>query len=183
MAIKTFTSGEVLTAADTNTYLANSGLVYITSATVGSGVSTVTVSNAFSSTYSNYKIILTGGTQNSANSIELKLGSSTTGYNYALLYASFTTATPLAVVAANASSWIFAGGGDTNGAYLNVELLRPFEGAYTQISSSTYGNVTTAGWNSGIHKVAASYTDFTLIGNSTSTLTGGTITVYGYRKA
>ena len=29
MAIKTFTSGAVLTAADTNTYLTNSGLVYI----------------------------------------------------------------------------------------------------------------------------------------------------------
>jgi hypothetical protein len=29
MAIKTFTTGEVLTAADTNTYLANSGLVYV----------------------------------------------------------------------------------------------------------------------------------------------------------
>ena len=34
MAIKTFTTGEVLTAADTNTYLANSGLVYVASGTV-----------------------------------------------------------------------------------------------------------------------------------------------------
>jgi hypothetical protein len=30
MAIKTFTSGAVLTSADTNTYLNNGGLVYIT---------------------------------------------------------------------------------------------------------------------------------------------------------
>jgi hypothetical protein len=30
MAIKTFTTGEVLTASDTNTYLANSGLVFET---------------------------------------------------------------------------------------------------------------------------------------------------------
>ncbi len=29
MAVKTFTTGEVLTAADTNTYLNNGGLVYI----------------------------------------------------------------------------------------------------------------------------------------------------------
>ena len=34
MAIKTFTTGEVLTASDTNTYLANAGLVYITSTAV-----------------------------------------------------------------------------------------------------------------------------------------------------
>jgi hypothetical protein len=38
MAIKTFTTGEVLTASDTNTYLANSGLVYVKSQTIGSGV-------------------------------------------------------------------------------------------------------------------------------------------------
>jgi hypothetical protein len=29
MAIKTFTTGEVLTASDTNTYLANAGLVFV----------------------------------------------------------------------------------------------------------------------------------------------------------
>lgn len=29
MAVKTFTQGEVLTTADTNTYLANSGLIYV----------------------------------------------------------------------------------------------------------------------------------------------------------
>jgi len=182
MAVQTFTAGQILTAADTNTYLANSGLVYITSATIGNAVSTVNVASAFSSTYTNYKIVVAGGTMSTAAPIELKLGASTTGYNYALVYASFTTATPLAVVAANTSSFVFAGGGDTTGAYCNFELLRPFDAAYTQYSSTTYGLVTTAGWNSGIHKVATSYTDFTLIAN-TGTLTGGTITVYGYRKA
>ena len=33
MAIKTFTTGEVLTASDTNTYLNNGGLVYVSSGT------------------------------------------------------------------------------------------------------------------------------------------------------
>ena len=58
MAIKTFTTGEVLTAADTNTYLANSGLVYVKSQTIGSAVSSVNVTSAFSSTYDNYVITL-----------------------------------------------------------------------------------------------------------------------------
>ena len=53
MAVKTFTTGEVLTASDTNTYLANAGLVYITSTSVGTGGS-LTVSNCFSATYNNY---------------------------------------------------------------------------------------------------------------------------------
>jgi hypothetical protein len=57
MATKTFTTGEVLTAADTNTYLANSGLVYITQVYLSSGTSSITVSNCFSSTYNSYRVV------------------------------------------------------------------------------------------------------------------------------
>jgi hypothetical protein len=54
MAIKTFTTGEVLTAADTNTYLANSGLVYVAGATfTGAGTFDVT---GFSSSYLFYHL-------------------------------------------------------------------------------------------------------------------------------
>ena len=54
MAIKTFTTGEVLTAADTNTYLANSGLVYITEV----ALSTTAIDGIFTSTYDNYRIVV-----------------------------------------------------------------------------------------------------------------------------
>jgi hypothetical protein len=54
MAIKTFTTGEVLTASDTNTYLANSGLVYITSATL----SATALDGIFTSDYDNYRIVI-----------------------------------------------------------------------------------------------------------------------------
>jgi hypothetical protein len=74
MAIKTFTTGEVLTAADTNTYLANSGLVYVASTTVGTGVSSVTVSSAFNSTYDNYKIIYSGGVGSVTTTISMSKG-------------------------------------------------------------------------------------------------------------
>ena len=60
MAIKTFTANSVLTAADTNTYLANSGLVYVTSQTVGTAVASVTVSSAFNSSFDSYKIVYAG---------------------------------------------------------------------------------------------------------------------------
>jgi hypothetical protein len=52
MAIKTFTTGEVLTAADTNTYLANSGLVYVSAITTTAA--TVFLDGVFTSTYENY---------------------------------------------------------------------------------------------------------------------------------
>jgi hypothetical protein len=51
MAIKTFVTGTVLTAADTNEYLANSGLVYITSTSAVPLQATVTISGCFSATY------------------------------------------------------------------------------------------------------------------------------------
>ena len=84
MAIKTFTTGEVLTASDTNTYLTNSGLVYIKQQTVGSGVASVTVSDAFSSTYDSYLIIDTGGTMSSDTALTMQLGAQVTGYYYFL---------------------------------------------------------------------------------------------------
>jgi hypothetical protein len=59
MAIKTFTVSSVLTAADTNTYLSNSGLVYITEASAGGSASFLDVAGCFTSTYDNYKMFLT----------------------------------------------------------------------------------------------------------------------------
>ena len=58
MAIKTFTSGSVLTAADTNTYLTNSGLVYIAQGELTSSTASLTFNDVFSSTYDNYRIVI-----------------------------------------------------------------------------------------------------------------------------
>jgi hypothetical protein len=56
MAIKTFTSGEVLTAADTNSYLNNGGLVYINEFS-GTAAAALTIDTCFSSTFQNYRIV------------------------------------------------------------------------------------------------------------------------------
>jgi hypothetical protein len=83
MAIKTFTTGELLSSSDTNTYLANSGLVYVTSATIGTAVSSVAVANAFSATYDNYKIVAHGGIGNTFQAISMTLtGAATSYYQY-----------------------------------------------------------------------------------------------------
>jgi len=52
MAIKTFTTGEVLTASDTNTYLANSGMTYLSAITTSATV--IFLDNIFTSAYENY---------------------------------------------------------------------------------------------------------------------------------
>jgi hypothetical protein len=58
MAIKTFTSGSVLTASDTNTFLANAGLVYIAQGELTSGTAALTFNDVFSSTFDNYRIVI-----------------------------------------------------------------------------------------------------------------------------
>ncbi len=84
MAVKTFTTGEVLTAADTNTYLNNGGLVYVSGASV-SNVTTIDVTG-FTTTYKQFRVIydLTrhSGTAGSLVTAQFRDSSSayTTGY-------------------------------------------------------------------------------------------------------
>jgi hypothetical protein len=189
MAVKTFTT-EVLTSADTNTYLANSGLVYVTSATVGTGVSSVTVSSAFSSTYDNYIIIYSGGIAGGATeSIRCQLGpTSISNYNTAyyeyLAYGAYTGGAPSGAGINNGSSWNWVGGMyGSNGAYARLEVLGPNLARWTRMMSQGYDGITNSGAAAGIHKATDQYTGFVLFPEGISTLTGGTITVYGYRKA
>ena len=48
------------------------GLTLLKSVTVGQGVSTVTVTDAFSSTFDNYEIIMSGGTQSQVTDVKLR---------------------------------------------------------------------------------------------------------------
>jgi len=180
MAVKTFTSGEVLTADDTNTYLANSGLVYVTSATVGSAVASVTVSNCFSSTYDSYRIIYTNGVGSGVAVINMKLGSTATGYYQAGAVVPFSGASSLNQVS-NGTSWSPIGVMGTDYANVVVEIHNPY---LTKKTFATWDYLYTAEYIriGGYLNNTTSYTAFTLTPGS-GTLTGGTITVYGYRKA
>jgi hypothetical protein len=62
---------------------------------------------------------------------------------------------------------------------IDIDLFSPFLAKFTTVFGSYAGTV--AGSLSGYHGVATSYTAFTL-STAGNTMTGGTITVYGYRK-
>ena len=180
MAIKTFTTGDVLTASDTNTYLANAGLVYITSATVGSGVSSVTVSNCFSATYDSYKIVIDGGTPSANSFIGLQLGASSSGYyqgRIGWVYGGGSTGGS----DNNTARFSAVGSSLTTGLGAEIMLNNPFLAKYT-FCSGNYCDTTTAVITTGVHQLSVSYSGFTIYAGS-GTWTGGTITVYGYRKA
>lgn len=180
MAVKTFVAGTPATAADANTYLANAGLVYVTSATVGSGVSSVTVSSAFNSTYENYRIVYNGGVGSATHNLGLRLGSATTSYYGAGNYAIVSAGTG-GIGDNNTALFRYCGGGDTYGTMALVDVLSPQLAKATYISA-TVNTGTSFGFYSGRYFPTDSFTAFTLIPDS-GTLTGGTITVYGYRKA
>lgn len=190
MAVKTFNTGEVLTASDTNTYLANSGLVYVKQQTVGSGVTSVVVAGAFSSTYDNYEIIWTGGTMTSSSAdsqLSIQLGpSSVSGYNtayYNTLIYNLNTTTVSGAAQSNATSFAWFGGGSTNDAYGHCRLFNPYNARHTRYEGDGYlaWNDAAFGRVNGVHKSSSQFTDFTIIVTGTGTMTGGVVRVYGYR--
>jgi len=161
--------------------LVQGGLVLISSTTIGSAVSTVTVSNCFSTTYNNYLIIASAITF-SINADEIRATiNGTTGNTYQN-WGVFTTG-GLAVTGNGGSNQASAvvGISSTGLTSLVIEMQNPFATAATQYQSR-YGGQFYGGFQNGADTNAASSTNFTLKG-ATSTMTGGTIRVYGYQNS
>ena len=178
MTYPSFSAGDILTAADMNAV----GLWLVKTQTVGTAVSSVTVTGAFSRTYDNYLITLEGGTVSADGDINLKLGASATGYYGFLNYGDVASATPLGATRNNTAQFNWVGGGAAGQrAHVHVQVFGPNKAAYTKLLNGTYQSGSNYGTIQGEHRVATAYTDFTLA-TGTGTLTGGTIRVYGYRN-
>jgi hypothetical protein len=178
MTFPSFSVGEVLRAQDMNAV----GMWLVKTVTIGAGVSSVPVTDAFSADYDAYKIIVTGGAGSTATALKLHLGSSNTNNYFGFMaFGSFGGTAVSGINDNDAASFTYAGGFDTNTISANIELLNPFSSTdVTEISSrvrygTTYGNYV------GVFGTTTSFTGFTLTPFS-GTLTGGTIRVYGYRN-
>jgi hypothetical protein len=157
------------------------GLRLVKKQTIGTGVSSVTVTGAFSATYDNYKIIVSGGVGSAATGLGLKLGATTTGYYMGLLAVTYSNAGNDFASVNNGASFSFAGRASTDSLWANLELNAPFLSKNTFISAPVQNAATggSAGATAGYLNNTTSYTDFTFT-PATGTLTGGTIYVYGY---
>jgi hypothetical protein len=142
----------------------------------------VTVSDAFSANYDNYKIIVSGGTATTASSIGLRLGASTTEYYAGLIYIPYSGGLTSATVF-NGATYTYAGAAETLGLQVNLEVVNPFIAKVTTITGAYAGNRTgSVGGNvNGFHNSAVSYSAFTILAGA-GTFTGGTIRVYGMRN-
>ena len=185
MPITTYTSGEVLTASSLNAnFAAAGGLQLVKSQTIGSAVGSVTVTGAFSSTYDNYKIIISGGVGSADSSLAITLGSTVTNYCRFIFFGAFNSNTIAGSATNTGVTWDAVGQVSVNSMSLDMELQSPFLSKRTHFyaratQSTTTGNIYL---NNGFLNDSTSYTAFTVT-NASGTLTGGTIRVYGYTNS
>jgi hypothetical protein len=156
------------------------GLRLVKKQTIGTGVSSVNVTGAFSATYENYKIIVSGGTGSTAMVLYLQCGASGADHYATHLFLTYAGATNFS--SDNGSSfWTRAGYGNTNGLQMDADVYTPFAAKNTFYSATFLANATVSvsGVASGFRNNTNSYTDFTITTGG-GTMTGGTIYVYGY---
>jgi len=167
------------------TAVGNSGLVYVSSTTIGSAVASTTVASCFSATYDNYKIVVSAlACSVSGSVLYLKLNNSTgSTYFGNMIYNVPATSAIGGVSAANgASNGFFVATPSSSG---TISFEATIDSPFLAATSNCYGNYAGRSYNgqASMHDSnAASSTGF-ILAPSSGTMTGGTVTVYGFRKA
>jgi hypothetical protein len=188
MAVKTFGS-EVLTSSDVNSYLANSGLVYVKGQTIGNGVTSQVISGCFNNTYDAYRVVLSNVTMSStsySNTVYAKMHDGTnpanTGYNYGIPRVDLASGAVSALYGRSQTTGVAIGSGTGDRFGTSFDVINPYVAYHTIFGGLTVSNDTTgyAGAGSGMHQISTTYTGLQVIVGG-GTMTGGTIIVYGYR--
>jgi hypothetical protein len=157
-----------------------SGLQFVKKQTIGTAVSSVEVTGAFSATYDNYLIQVSGGTNSaSQQSLNFRLGGLTTGYYGAFPYSTYGNVLALTGTS-NASSLPYFGIATTAGMTAHINVNNPFLAMRTMFMADFFDN-SGGGRTTGFVDSATSQTAFTLTTTS-GNMTGGNIYVYGYNK-
>jgi hypothetical protein len=179
MPVPDFSPGEIWTAGAADSI----GLWLVKTQTIGAGVGSVTVSDAFSADYDVYLITVSGGVGSANLGINLTLGATATGYYSSGFNQGITGATLNATNTNNGTSWTSAVYGSTNALSGQITLDNPFAAKRTMVSyqARATSNNYFVNQQHGFLDNNTSYTAFTLtvVGQ---TVTGGTIRVYGYRN-
>lgn len=172
------TAWVMLTDADTPP-----GLVLLKTQTIGSNVASVTVTDAFSSEFDNYLITVSGGVCGADYGLNMYLGSTRSGYYYTGTYHTYGN-TSAWIGSSNAAEWGAVGIATTNTLQASILVSGPNLAKNTYFSNTyIYGHP--AGGRAAMGGYLADntqYTSFTLFIGA-STMTGGTIRVYGYRNS
>ena len=179
----TYTQTQISSLLDAKSPVSTTGLVLITSQTIGTAVSSVVVNNAFSADYDAYKIIVSGGVSSLTTTINMRLAGITTGYYGLLTYQSWGSSTVAGISTSNVAQWAWVGAATTVGSSVNCDVINPFL-TTRKVFSSSFVETDSGGLGAfarGYVSSLASATGFSLFPSS-GTLTGGTIRVYGYKN-
>jgi len=159
------------------------GLELVKAQTIGTTVSTVTVTDAFSSTYDNYLITVSGGVASTLNGGNLQLGATSTGYYQKGVFGAYNNNTIAGAGYADTSVFEQVVRASTDSINGHVVVMSPNLTKRTYIHYQ-YAQDSTTGFmehGSGYVNNTTAYTAFTFT-TSTGTWTGGTIRVYGYKN-
>jgi len=187
MAIKTFTTGEVLTASDTNTYLNNGGLVYISEHTLSINTQ---INNCFTSTYRNYRIVVnidthSGGAINTL--ARLSAGGTPVGggtnYYYTGAEQAYSSGGWVTYQNAGAYTYWLTGrlNGNTNAQFI-MDILNPQSSAQNTFYKSQYTDMAYSGAVGGMYNATTSFDGIQIL-LAGGTSMSGKVYIYGYRTA
>jgi len=188
MSYPSFNSGDVLTATDMNavglwkivpTGATNGTVDADGDVTVGSGVSSVTVSGVFGSNYDKYRISINNIVASTGGDLRFQLGTTATGYYGVYNYQVYTGTSSVFYQNNTANSYIGGLGTIAGEQSIIFDIFNPNKATRSVWHGQSYGN----GYYFNFGYQIADTTQYTsfVISPGTGTLTGGTITVYGYK--
>jgi hypothetical protein len=158
-----------------------SGLVHLTTQTIGSGVSSVAVSNVFSSAYDNYKVIVSGSNASVGGaSMRMTMNSSAGSTYFWAGQIQIYDGSNVFAGSNNTTSFQVMNMGSVSTTNLIIEFFNPFAATATTFKSQ-FAARSDVGQYGGVDSNAVSQTGFTLLMGA-GTLTGGSVNVYGYRR-
>jgi hypothetical protein len=153
--------------------------------TVGSTVSSVVIANAFSSTYDNYKIVVSNVDFSiaSGNWARFQLSASANHYSVITAFAWGSTTQANSQNSANTAGSFISLQDTSNRTFSSFDVFGPNKAEFTYWQGTWAGDNNTGTLN-GYHDLATAYTGFTIAAvGAGGTMTGGTIRVYGYRNS
>lgn len=187
MAVKTFTQGEKLTAADTNTYLNNGGLVWVAQASPSTSA-TINIDSIFTSTYTNYRMIIRG-TASTGTPVYVRFrsgGATLTDNIYSNTFGNSNNSTSVTGAARSDQYGLFPACYATYPSNIVVEMFNPQATDYTTYTISGQYPISAtdngSGFWSGSNKVTTAIDGLQITTAAAATLTL-TYYVYGYRKS
>ena len=191
---KTLAEGQMAYLEDTNetqvydgsswVAVGASGLVFISRTTIGSAVSSVTLSGIFSADYDNYRILISGGLGSAGTYLRFQFpGAATAHYYKQLIYGAWTSGNAqLAGSAGTEAFWNYMGTVDSTSLQACVDIQSPYLSKHTYAHSYYARGPHLAGVSVSLLNDSASYTGVDILPAS-GTVSGGNIDVYGYAKA